>query len=373
MSRATGAERAIYRILDANFDRAREGLRVLEDVARFALDDADLTAQLKAIRHAVTIRDQAFNLRLLDAREAGSDVGAVLNPPSELQREDLAALVLANAKRLQEALRTLEETAKAAPPPAQARLDPTALKEARFLAYQAERSLAGRLARQARRDRIRDLYVILDPEICGGREPLSVARAAIAGGARVLQLRDKVHDKGALLALARDLQALCAAADVLFIVNDHVDVALAADAGGVHVGQQDLPVAVARAQLPIDRIVGCSTNNPDEAARAVAAGADYLGVGAMFATGSKINTRPAGPERLPLVRAVVAIPIVAIGGISQANVAEVVRAGADAVAVISAVGAAPDPEEAARRLTETIQAARPASLGPASPEADRGV
>ncbi|HEX2173318.1 MAG TPA: thiamine phosphate synthase, partial [Dehalococcoidia bacterium] len=172
---------------------------------------------------------------------------------------------------------------------------------------------------------------------------------------------DKIHDKGAMLTLSRALRDLCAAAGVVFIVNDHADVAVAADAGGVHVGQQDLPVGVARDLVPIDRIVGCSTNNPEEAAAAVAAGADYVGVGAMFASGSKLNTRPAGPGRIPLVRAAVpGVPIVAIGGIVAANVAEVVRAGADAVAVISAIGAAPDPEAAARELTALIQAARPA-------------
>jgi thiamine-phosphate pyrophosphorylase len=133
-------------------------------------------------------------------------------------------------------------------------------------------------------------------------------------------------------------------------VNDHVDLALAAGADGVHVGPKDLPVAAVRRIVPRDMIVGASTNNPEEARKAEADGADYVSVGRLFETGSKEDTRPATTETLRAVKAAVSVPVCAIGGINESNIDEVIAAGADMVAVISAVGGAPDPREAARRL-----------------------
>jgi thiamine-phosphate pyrophosphorylase len=177
---------------------------------------------------------------------------------------------------------------------------------------------------------------------------LPFARAVLNGGAKVLQLRAKGQDKGDILPLAIDLAALCNSYDVPFIINDHVDLALAAGADGVHVGQHDLPVPVVRRLLGAEAIVGCSTNTVDEALQAVAGGATYIGVGAMFPTGSKSNTRPAGIERLREIRVAVSVPIVAIGGITPSNAAEVVAAGADCIAVIGAISQTADPSAAAR-------------------------
>jgi len=200
---------------------------------------------------------------------------------------------------------------------------------------------------------VHGLYVIIDPDACAGRPALAVARAAIDGGATVLQWRDKRRDKGDQLEDARAIVALCAEAGVLSIVNDHADLAIAAGAGGVHLGQHDLPVEAVR---PIvgDRVIGVSTNNPEEARRAEAAGADYVAVGSVFATNSKGATRPASPERLGEVKAAVRVPVVAIGGIDASNIAAVVAAGADAAAVISAVCGAPDPRAASATLASAF-------------------
>jgi thiamine-phosphate pyrophosphorylase len=165
-----------------------------------------------------------------------------------------------------------------------------------------------------------------------------------------VQLRDKTREKGLQLPLAQSLASLCHEAGVLFIVNDHVDLALAASADGVHVGQKDLPVGVVRRLVGDEMLIGCSSNNPDEARQAEADGADYVSVGRLFETGSKEDTRPATTETLRAVKAAVAVPVCAIGGINEANIDSVIAAGADMAAVIGAVASAPDPREAARGL-----------------------
>lgn len=154
------------------------------------------------------------------------------------------------------------------------------------------------------------------------------------------------------LPLAESLASLCREGGALFIVNDHVDLAMAAGADGVHVGQKDLPVAAVRRIVPRDMIVGASTNNVEEARKAETDGADYVSVGRLFETGSKEDTRPATTDTLRSVKAAVSVPVCAIGGINEANIDEVIAAGADMVAVIGAVSGTAEPAEAARRLAE---------------------
>ncbi len=200
------------------------------------------------------------------------------------------------------------------------------------------------------RDRLRGLYVIIDPEVAGERDVVEVTRQAIEGGARLIQLRNKRPEKVLQMSLARALRRVCAQKGALFIVNDHVDIAVGVKADGVHVGQKDLPVRVARRLALPEMIVGCSTNSVEEARRAEADGADYVSVGRLFPTGSKADTRPATLEALRAVKAAVRLPLCAIGGIDESNIDEVIAAGADMAAVISAVIAAPDVREATRRL-----------------------
>ena len=196
---------------------------------------------------------------------------------------------------------------------------------------------------------LRGLYVIIDPAVAQGRAEDEIARQAIAGGAALIQLRDKERPKGAQLEAALRLREVCAEAGVPLIINDHLDVALAAEADGIHVGQNDLPLRVVRRLWP-QGIVGCSTNNVEEARRAQAEGAGYVSVGRLFPTGSKQDTRPATPDTIRAVKEAVDVPVAAIGGINEGNIEAVLAAGADLVAVISAVVAAPDVERAARRL-----------------------
>jgi thiamine-phosphate pyrophosphorylase len=203
---------------------------------------------------------------------------------------------------------------------------------------------------------LRGLYVIVDPDAAAGRPEEEIARLAVQGGATLIQLRDKVHEKGHQLQVAQRLMRVCSGPNLRLIINDHVDVALAARADGVHLGQNDLPVAVVRRRLWRNGIVGCSANNVDEARRAQADGADYVSVGRLFPTTSKQDTRPATPDTIRAIKAAVSIPVAAIGGITEENIDAVLAAGADMVCVISSVVAAPDPREAARRLAARIAA-----------------
>lgn len=203
------------------------------------------------------------------------------------------------------------------------------------------------------------LYVITDPKLSRGRSHLEVARAAIRGGATVIQLRDKEATTRELVETGQRLRALTREMDVTFIVNDRVDVALAVEADGVHLGVDDMPVPIARRLMGPEAIIGFSPETVEQARQAEADGADYLGVGAVFGTGTKPDAGPPiGLEGLREMVQAVSIPVVAIGGITADNAARCIRAGAAGVAVISAVIVAEDIEAAARRLRERIEEAR---------------
>ena len=201
------------------------------------------------------------------------------------------------------------------------------------------------------------LYVIIDPEVTGGRDPVEVARGALRGGAKMLQLRDKVREKGQSLHLARALKGLCVEHGALLIINDHADLAALVDADGIHVGQGDLPVEEARRILHPRQIVGRSNHLPEELLESQAHGADHVALGAIYPTATKSSIRARatlGPDAVRKAKESVSVPLVAIGGIIAENVEPVVKAGADAVCVTGAVGLAPDPESASRRLVENI-------------------
>jgi thiamine-phosphate pyrophosphorylase len=201
------------------------------------------------------------------------------------------------------------------------------------------------------------LYVITDEQVGRGRSHLQIAEAAILGGADVLQLRDKESSGGRLFRVALQLRKLTREAKVPLIVNDRLDIALAVDADGVHLGQADLPASVARNIMGSGRILGVSAETVAEAVAAEKDGADYLGVGPVFdARGTKPDAgEPQGLELIANVRRHCRLPIVAIGGIDADNARKVLEAGADAVAVISAIAAADDIEEAARRMKGILE------------------
>ena len=202
------------------------------------------------------------------------------------------------------------------------------------------------------------LYVILDRTAARGRDLEDLLEPALAGGARMFQLREKAWPSGRLLPLAERLRERCRRAGATFILDDRVGLALAVGADGVHLGQEDLPPRAARPLLRPPMLLGLSTHSVAQARDAQAAGADYVAVGSMFPTGTKPYFELVGPDLGRRLRPEIHVPLVGIGGISADNVADVIRAGADGVAVIAAVCAAPDPAAATRGLLEAIRAAR---------------
>jgi thiamine-phosphate pyrophosphorylase len=211
------------------------------------------------------------------------------------------------------------------------------------------------------------LYVILDRVAARGRDLDEVLEGVIKGGGRMVQLREKDWPSGRILPLAERLRERCRQAGVTFVVNDRVDLALALDADGVHLGQDDLPPRAARPLLRRRMLLGLSTHSTAQARTAQSDGADYVAVGSMFPTATKADFELVGPELVRNVRPHLRVPLVGIGGITPENVGEVIQAGADGVAVISAVCAADDPALATRRFLAAIRDARNLTGGPGRP------
>ena len=202
------------------------------------------------------------------------------------------------------------------------------------------------------------IYVIIDPDHCGGRDIFTIAEATASAGAAIIQLRHKNASKSTITAESNSIAEICRENDTVFIVNDHPDIAADIGADGVHVGQDDLSIADCREILQPDQIVGKSNALLDEAISSFEEGADYIAVGSIYETDTKSDTRPAGLSTLRAVSQRVTTPIVAIGGIKPDNIAPVAEAGADCVCVATAVTLAPNPADATRELVQRFTAAR---------------
>jgi len=346
-------QQTTLRIIDANLNRASEGLRVIEDIARLALNNVTLSERLKNMRHDMVEFDLAVNSLLIGSRDVDGDVGANLVAPESLQK-DLPLSAVANSRRVQESLRTLEElsrTLKISSIP-----EPETFRQFRFELYSIERKLLSGLLREDKRKRIFGLCAIIDTLALKGRKHLEVTEQVIKGGAKTIQLRDKVLSKKELFAIAMNIKKICSTHNILFIVNDYLDIALACSADGVHLGKNDLPTHVARRLLPIDMILGRSVNTVEQAVDAESEGADYIGLGSIYHTLSKEKAVVITPSRIAEVRKAVNIPIMAIGGINKDNALEVIDAGADSIAVISAILKSQQPEKAAGQIVNAIGA-----------------
>lgn len=340
---------AAARILDANANRAREALRMMEDAARFAMDDARLTRELKSIRHDLQAALDALPAGWLEAsRDTPGDVGVAITTESEMKRANLVEVVVAAGKRLGESLRVIEEVAKTNGASIAQRLEAL-----RYRAYDAESRLHLRMG--SGRPRQWRLCLILTQSLCQ-RPWREVLMNAVEAGADCVQVREKEMDGGELAERVREVIDLARPAGTSVIVNDRADVALAAGADGVHLGQSDLSVKDVRRMAGRSLIVGVSTHDLNEARRAVEAGADYCGVGAMFATSLKPDRTPSGPRYLrQFVDAFPDTPHLAIGGVAPANIRELVDSGVKGVAVSTAICAADDPAAVTQALLEAME------------------
>lgn len=336
----------MFRLVDANVNRAREALRVLEDIARFIHNDRSSASQLKTMRHALSEAFQPLAKELIRSRDVVGDT----------QREDrrarpqrnVAGLLAANFKRAQEALRSLEEAATVIRPSLHRRM-----MKLRFQVYQLERILARRQQLLGPLEHA-SLYVIIDPDLCRS-SPAAVCRGVLRGGADIIQLRAPSISDRKLLRLAQELREVTA--ESIFIINDRPQIALSSRADGVHLGRTDIPLPRAREMLGDYAILGATTHNAAEARAAQRLGADYLSYGPVFRTPTKPTLRPVGFSYLSEIKAT-GLPFFPIGGIDHQNIGELTGRGITRAVVCSAIIGARDPEAAARRIKRKLVSSR---------------
>lgn len=340
----------LYRILDAAANRAREGLRVIEDYTRFVLNDRHLSGLLKNARHGLAAALAELPAEaLLGCRDTRGDVGTTIETRREYHRTDERDVLIAAFKRLQEALRTLEEFSKVLSGGLAHQLE-----RLRYESYTLEKAV---LQTTRNRHRLADqqLYVLLTDSACPAGVPYAL-KGATEAGVRMFQVREKSLDDRALLEHCRRLRRWTGDRDALLIVNDRPDIAVLCGADGVHVGQEELTVSDARRIVGPDCLVGVSTHSLAQAQQAVLDGADYLGVGPVFPSQTKGFDAFPGLDFVRQVAAEISLPWFAIGGINAETLAAVIEAGATRVAVTQGVTAAGSPLEAAASLLQQLRA-----------------
>lgn len=339
---------SLARIVDANFNRAREACRVVEDYCRFVLNDPGLHRQWRQLRHQLTEIIVQSGLPLVESRDTPGDVGTPAGQEKS-RRHSFHELVRVNCSRLHEALRTLEEYLRLHHAELAAQLAPL-----RYHSYTLEKATWSLATSRELLDQVR-LCVIVTGALCV--LPLErTVKEALAGGADMIQLREKNLPDGEFLQRAELLRRWTSEARALLIINDRPDVALLAQADGVHVGQEDLPLTKVRSLIGARLIVGVSTHHVEQLRQAIVHGANYVGVGPVFPTNTKESTHLAGLEYVRQAAAETTLPAFAIGGITPANVARVIEAGLPRVAVSSAVCRSENPRAVVQELRRFLDA-----------------
>lgn len=355
-----GAEAGVWRAIDASANRAGEALRVVEDVVRFVLNDAQLTALAKDLRHTLaTLLAQGALPQRVALRDVAGDIGIGVEPPVSLRRASPADLIAANTARAAQALRSLTECAAVVAPGAAA-----GFEQLRYRLYVLER---GALAAARARDRLAgiSLCVLID-----GRADLAdferLVATLVEAGVRMFQIRDKALGMPTLAVRVERALAIArrhATTDqTLVIVNDRADLAAAVGADGVHGGADDLPTALARRVIGPAALLGRTAHALAEARAAAADGADYLGIGPCFPSATKSFGEYASPDFLRTVSAEISLPAFAIGGVTLERLHELAALGVTRVAVAAAVTGARDPAAAATAIIERLADLEPAPL-----------
>jgi len=354
-------ERAVCRIVDANFNRAREAVRVVEEFCRFALNSTALTNRAKQLRHELSgVIGKLDAGRLITSRDTLGDVGVAQVVEKQMARGDLRDCLTAGCKRLTEALRTLAEVVRIESQPLS-----EAIEKLRYDAYTLEKDIVLFADTVEKYERV-GLYVVITSEL--PVEVIYLTHKCVAGGADCIQLRAKAIADDKLFALAEAFVGICKDAGVLSVINDRVDIAVAAGADGLHVGQNDLPIEQDRKLQTTPLVIGKSTHSVKQLRAACDERPTYAALGPVFATGTKPDVPPVGLDYVRQAADVLAdegIGNVAIGGITADNVEQVLSAGAASIAVCAAVTKSEDPTGACRALKEKIDAFKPRSPGSA--------
>ncbi|QDU72439.1 thiamine phosphate synthase [Mucisphaera calidilacus] len=347
------------RAIDANANRAGEALRTLEDLARFLLDDRVLASEAKGLRHELRALLEPLP-ELIWHRDTEGDVGTSVSTAAEMERADDAGLAEAAGHRAAEALRVIEELSKTLAGRAGCGAMAGRAEALRYRVYTLHQRVVERLGCGRRRQW--RLCLLLTESACRRRWE-EVLEGALAGGVDCVQVREKAMGGAALLERVRAVIGVCRPREVSVIVNDRLEVALAAGADGVHLGQEDLPLGAARQIVGQGLMVGISTTNLEQAGAAVAGGADYVGLGPMYESTTKAKPTIAGPAYLRAYVRRHGLAHLAIGGVTAARMPELLAAGVRGVAVCAEVAGAEDPEAAARGLVACFSAGGDSASG----------
>ncbi|NOX34615.1 MAG: thiamine phosphate synthase [Deltaproteobacteria bacterium] len=337
------------RLLDANINRSAEGLRVLEDIARFRFDNQKMSSGLRGMRHDIRRLFKERTKELLFSRDSFHDVGVATSFGESCDaRKNLKDTVLSNFKRVQEAFRTMEEILKTKGEYKAGKK----IEALRFCVYSLEPGFLSLFSRRLPHG----IYGILGEKFSLGRSNVEVAGQMVDAGIDIIQYREKLKDKSLkeMFRECRDIRKITEEAGVPFIINDHAAIALMVGADGIHQGQDDLPVKDLRKIAP-HMMIGCSTHSPCQAGKAVEDGADYIGVGPIFATRTKEDVCDAvGFEYLDHVVKNHDIPFVAIGGIKRHNLGKVVSRGAKTICLVTEIIGAKDIKSRIKEIKQII-------------------
>lgn len=340
----------IKRVIDANLNRSAEAARILEEIARFLLDDKDLAEKLKNIRHKVNSAQDEDYTQYLKSRDTENDVGIDIKNSAE--RTNVENIFKANIKRLQQALRTLAEYS------VENAANVSLFEKLRYNSYTIEKIMWEKLNEKGLNSKITDndrLYLVTNSDNFESDDDfLDAIASALEGGVNILQLREKNMPANKILELGKKVKQLCLQYNKKFIINDRIDIAALLEADGVHLGQDDLDVKSAREILGGKCIIGVSTHAPEQALKAVADGADYIGVGPVFATPTKAGRIPVGLEYVKWASENIDTPAFAIGGIDLENCEQVFEAGLKRIAVVRAIINAKYPQTASEEFLNKL-------------------
>lgn len=348
-------ERSSYRIIDANFNRAREAVRVVEDYCRFALNSEALAQRAKQLRHNLCTAVGGLDAtRLIASRDTLNDVGVSAPVNNQMRRADLYDCFTAAAKRLPEALRTIAEVAQTLNPAVALKIE-----DLRYTAYTLEKDIMLFCSGVEKFKRVKLYIIITIGSNSSELEVLKLTNSCITGGADCIQLRAKNIEDDVFFDIAEEFVKVCRRENVISIINDRADIAIAATASGVHLGQDDLPVEKVRYLQFTPLIIGKTAHSQQQLTEAASEMPTYVSVGPVFTTSTKPELTPVGLDYVANAVKLLepsGVNHIAIGGITLKNIESVLRAGAKRIAVCSAVTEASEPSVVCNALKEKITA-----------------